>query len=170
MTVLAVVLLAVAVPWGWFARPMTVEEMFPGFSWERVEWVSGMCSHTLIENGAVRTVTARMEATPPIGETRVLAETFAQARFSRSLIGTLQYRRDGRWTASRSAELDYSLDGFFSGGRTHLRVELFYDRLVLTYMIEDDFSTGVSYRCALTGQEELMEQFRLLIEAYGTYQ
>ncbi len=166
----AVVLAVIVGAWGWYARPMTVTEMFPEFSWERVEWVSGMCSQTVVEDGVTKTVTARMEATPPVGETRVLAEEFAQARFSRSLLGTLQYRRDSGGTASRSAELAYFLDGFFSEGGIHLRVELFYDRLVLTYLKEDDFSTEVSYRCSLRGQEELMEQFRLLIEAYGPYQ
>lgn len=94
---LPALLVLLVVGWLWYARPMTVQELFPGFSRDRVTQVQvayNCFRQETAPNGKVDTIPTAGSGFWDPGEPQVaqLLERTAQAEFSRSLLGTVQER------------------------------------------------------------------------------
>lgn len=152
---LAVVLLAVAGGWGWFARPVSVEEMFPGFSWETVEWVSGAYLEPVAEtfpDGHVESRTRAGDRTGTPGEDPELEgmmEALARIRLSRSVLGTLTERFGPQERQDREKD-PYYISVDFQTGMGTLFLRNWDGDLILEY-------GGQTFRCSLGGEWESVE-------------
>lgn len=163
-------LLVLAVCWGWFARPMGLEEMFPGFRWaEAAEFPASFTCLYRQRNEAPdsRVDTVNLAAAGELDlrepEAAALVERLAQAKFSRSLFGTL-WERIRPETRSGNDPDGYTLDLSFYPGRDGpdpaiLTLRVFDRELTVSY-------AGTLYRCSMGGQEELMEDLLAYMKAH----
>ena len=161
---IAIAVAVVLIGWGWFARPMTIEQMFPGFSWaDAAEHpMSFACVYRqqdVYPDGHVDTVNLGNSGMIDLTEPgfAALVEQLEAAKFSRSLLGTLRERyRPAMWSVE---DLDpYLLDVDFNTGALPLYIRAF-DGLTISY-------GGTTYRCSMGGHQELMDDFFAYVKAY----
>ena len=158
--------------WGWFSRPMGLEQMFPGLSPEQMEAVTGYYFRVGISQGFTQTSTGNLSEPIPLDEEALaLVEELFSARFSRSLPRTVQDRVGNSYSPMRDTPLDYSMLLCFSGEENSLWLDLYHDRLILTYFPRRYESTEtVRWVCSSKGQEELMDGFLAYLEAHAATQ
>lgn len=163
-------LLVLAVCWGWFARPMDLEEMFPGFRWaEAAETpASYSCLYRQREaapGGQVNTVnlavSGEMDLREP--EAAALVERLAKARFSRSPAGTLwEHIRPAARSVGDSdgyvLDVSFHTDGT---GSSPLIIHVFGRELTVSY-------AGTLYRCSMGEQEKLMADLLAYMKTHGS--
>lgn len=159
-------LLVLSVCWGWFSRPMGLEEMFPGFSCGRVNSLSGYYILQGISNGVTYQTVGRLDPVAPDEEGAALLEELAAARFSRSLWGTLRARSSHSRAKDVTRPLDFILTMDFSadsGG--FLEIEVNYDQLTVSYYPQEDWTLGGSrWVCSTRGQTARMDGLLAYLE------
>lgn len=164
-------ILILGLAWGWFARPIGLGQMFSGFSWEQIDSISGSYVQFGVSNGTAKTTSGLLEPIPLDGEAQALVEQFSSARFSRSLWGTVQDRLSSTYSPSQSDSGDSAMILSLSGGGSVLTLDLFGDRLIITYYPQGDMDLGAIRRvCSGKGQEALINGFLAYLKAYGTIQ
>ena len=164
-------LLVLAVCWGWFSRPMGLEEMFPGFRWaDTAEFPADFgCTYRQRNedpDGRVDTVNlaaaGEMDLREP--EAADLVERLAEAKFSRSPAGTLweHIRPETRFVNDPDG---YALYLSFYADRDGpdpaiLTLRVFAHELTVS-------CGGTLYRCSMGGQEELMEALLAYMKSHN---
>lgn len=140
----------------WFARPLSVAEMFPQLSWDGLDSVSGWYYQDL----HVHNTDKLPAADPAVAR---LVSQLRDARFCRSLPGTLAVNLPlSRW--KEVPDSSCHMETYFYTDTGYLILKLYIDELTFRY-VSYGRGPGLEYRCSTDGHQALIDGALSLLRA-----